>query len=99
MHDQLTIIVPQRGINDEGKGKKHALYRLISTAKTEYVWMMDDDVILQTASLLDIRPSTTVRPLSLLDFDLLILPLRMESENEKPSLLEKLQMLCGMPYP
>ena len=44
MNDQLTIIVPRRGINDEGKGKKHALYRLISEAKTEYVWMQDDDV-------------------------------------------------------
>ncbi len=88
----ISIVIPRRGINDEGKGKKHALYRLISAAKTEYVWMMDDDVILQTASLLDIRPSTTVRPLSLLDFDLLILPLRMESENENPSSLERLQI-------
>ena len=48
MHDQLTIVVPRRGINDEGKGKKHALYRLISAAETEYVWMQDDDVILHS---------------------------------------------------
>ena len=67
MHDQLTIIVPRRGINDEGKGKKHALYRLISAAETEYVWMMDDDVTFETTPLLDISPSATVRPLPLLD--------------------------------
>ena len=44
MNDNVTIVVPRRGINDEGKGKKHALYRLISAAETEYVWMQDDDV-------------------------------------------------------
>ena len=88
----LSIVVPRRGINDEGKGKKHALYRLISEAKTEYVWMQDDDVIIETTPLLDIRPSTTVRPLPLLDNDLVILPLRMESESELPSLLERLQI-------
>ena len=90
--DLITIVVPRRGINDEGKGKKHALYRLISAAQTEYVWMQDDDVIIETTPLLDIRPSTTVRPLPLLDNDLVILPLRMESESEQPSLLERLQI-------
>ena len=88
----LSIVVPRRGINDEGKGKKHALYRLISEAQTEYIWMQDDDVIIETTPLLDIRPSTTVRPLPLLDNDLVILPLRMESESEQPSLLERLQI-------
>ena len=88
----LSIVVPCRGINDEGKGKKHALYRLISEAQTEYIWMQDDDVIIETTPLLDIRPSTTVRPLPLLDNDLVILPLRMESESEQPSLLERLQI-------
>ena len=75
MNDNVTIVVPRRGINDEGKGKKYALYRLISAAETDYVWMQDDDVVLEVKGA-----------------DLLILPLRMASENEKPSLLERLQM-------
>jgi hypothetical protein len=79
---QITIVVPRRGINDEGKGKKHALYRLISAAKTEYVWMMDDDVVLEVKG----------ERLEVKGADLLILPLRMASENEKPSLLERLQI-------
>ena len=92
IQEHITVVVPRRGINDEGKGKKHALYRLISAAKTEYVWLQDDDVIIETTPLLDIRPSTTVRPLPLLDNDLVILPLRMQSEHENPSLLERLQI-------
>ena len=78
---KLSIVVPLRGINDEGKGKKHALYRLISEAQTEYVWMQDDDII---------PPSSEIQyPLT---EDLYILPLRMESESEQPSLLEQLQI-------
>ena len=46
IQEHITVVAPRRGINDEGKGKKHALYRLISAAETEYVWMMDDDVVL-----------------------------------------------------
>ena len=80
--DHITIVVPRKGINDEGKGKKHALYRLISAAKTEYVWMQDDDVILEIKG----------ERLEVKGIDLLILPLRMESKNEKPSLLEQLQI-------
>lgn len=87
MNDQLTIIVPQRGINDEGKGKKHALYRLISAAETEYVWMMDDDVVLH-----GLEDALTGYSLALKGTDLVILPLRMASKNEKPSLLERLQI-------
>ena len=71
----LSIVVPRRGINDEGKGKKHALYCLISEAQTEYIWMQDDDVVLEVKGA-----------------DLLILPLRMASENERPTLLERLQI-------
>jgi cellulose synthase/poly-beta-1,6-N-acetylglucosamine synthase-like glycosyltransferase len=79
--NHITIIVPRKGINDEGKGKKHALYRLISAAKTEYIWMQDDDII---------PPSPDIQyPLT---EDLYILPLRMESESEDPSLLERLQI-------
>ena len=81
--DHITIVVPRKGINDEGKGKKHALYRLISAAETEYVWMQDDDVVLEVKG----------ERLEVKGADLLILPLRMESENEKPSLLERLQMV------
>ena len=78
----LSIVVPRRGINDEGKGKKHALYRLISAAETEYVWMQDDDVVLEVKG----------ERLEVKGADLLILPLRMASENERPSLLERLQI-------
>ena len=92
---QITIVVPRRGINDEGKGKKHALYRLISAAETEYVWMMDDDVLpapIANSSLCE-RPIGGTPSNSLYEAsDLLILPLRMESEREKPSLLEQLQI-------
>ena len=114
----ISIIIPRRGINDEGKGKKHALYRLISAAETEYVWMQDDDIVLQSLEVkgerLEVNRSASPvdraepcrsaspvdRPLgcSLRAFaqvkgiDLLILPLRMQSENEKPSLLERLQI-------
>ena len=91
MQGHITVIVPRRGINDEGRGKKHALYRLISAAETEYVWMQDDDVAFKTAELSDcfaVGSQTAI----LFDNDLLILPLRMESKNEKPSLLERLQI-------
>ena len=92
---QITIIVPRRGINDEGKGKKHALYRLISAAETDYVWMMDDDVLpapIANSSLCE-RPIGGTPSNSLYEVsDLLILPLRMESENKRPSLLERLQI-------
>lgn len=80
--ENISIIVPRRGINDEGKGKKHALYRLISAAATEYVWLMDDDVVIKDFEL----------RIKNYNCDLLILPLRMESENEDPSLLERLQI-------
>ena len=78
-------ITPIRGVNDDNLGKKHALSKLIHAATSEYVWLHDDDVILPQAveKTFDIRHST---------FDLIILPLRMESENERPSLLEKLQI-------
>ena len=105
-NSKITIIVPRRGINDEGKGKKHALYRLISKAQTEYVWMQDDDVIIKNdelrmmnlsfESLQDKKDNMDVDhskfKIQNSKFDLLILPLRMESENEHPSLLERLQI-------
>ena len=71
----ITRIIPQRGINDEGKGKKFALHKLISAATSDYVWLLDDDVIAPQDT-----PQTTA--------DLLILPLRMEGGK---TLLERLQ--------
>ena len=84
---KLSIVIPRRGINDDGKGKKHALYRLISEAQTEYVWMLDDDVVFNS-----LEDSLSDYSLAFDDADLVILPLRMESENEHPSLLERLQI-------
>lgn len=98
---QITIVVPRRGINDEGKGKKHALYRLISAAETDYVWMMDDDILpspICSSIFSEHRERSTAKQSTasiesdLQQSDLLILPLRMESEREKPSLLERLQI-------
>lgn len=86
-------MVPRRGINDEGRGKKHALHRLISAATTDYVWLQDDDVcwddlelgIKNFEGILDNTPSAS-------QSDLYILPLRMVSERAHPSLLERLQI-------
>lgn len=75
-------ITPIRGVNDDNLGKKHALSKLIHAATSEYVWLHDDDIVL---------PKSTQKAV-LLDGDLLILPLRMESLFGKPSLLERLQI-------
>ena len=101
IQEHITVVIPRRGINDEGKGKKHALYRLISAAETEYVWMQDDDIVLH--SLEDALTGYSLKapqnamgifgdPAKFKGADLLILPLRMESESEHPSLLERLQI-------
>ena len=82
IQEHITKVIPRKGVNDERKGKKHALYRLISAAETEYVWMMDDDVVLEVKG----------ERLEIKGADLLILPLRMVPENERPSLLERLQI-------
>ena len=87
IQEHITVVIPRRGINDEGKGKKHALYRLISAAETDYVWMQDDDVILHS-----LEDALSGYSLEVKGMDLLILTLRMESENERPSLLERLQI-------
>ena len=75
-------ITPVKGVNDDNLGKKHALSKLIHAASSEYIWLHDDDVVL---------PPATQKAI-ILDGDLIILPLRMESEHENPSLLEKLQI-------
>jgi len=78
-----STIIPRRGINDDNNGKKHALYKLISAASTNYVWLQDDDI----------SPSPIHRfadsPINLPPADLYILPLRMQGGN---TLLERLQM-------
>lgn len=84
---RYTIIVPTRtphpGVQDgvlysydEGRGKKWALYRGISAAGTDYVYLTDDDVPLPQSI-----PDT--------DADMLIFPLRMEGGD---SLIERLQI-------
>jgi hypothetical protein len=78
----VTHITPIRGVNDDNLGKKHALSKLIHAATTEYVWLHDDDVILPPAATEPVCQHS----------GLVILPLKMESESDKPSLLEKLQI-------
>ena len=79
----IQHITPIRGVNDDNLGKKHALSKLIHAANSEYVWMHDDDVVL---------PEACEKAVLLGEADLVILPLRMESESDKPSLLERLQI-------
>lgn len=75
-------ITPIKGVNDDNLGKKHALSKLIHAATSEYVWLHDDDIVL---------PPACAKVVAL-EGDLLILPLKMESENAAPSLLERLQI-------
>ena len=79
----ISHITPIRGINDDNLGKKHALSKLIHAATSEYVWLHDDDIVL---------PPVLQRSGLKAAGDLVILPLKMESEHTKPSLLEKLQI-------
>lgn len=72
----MQVIIPRKGINDEGKGKKFALLKLISAASSDYVWLQDDDIT---------PPSSTPD----LNADLIILPLRMSAGSG--SLLCRLQ--------
>ena len=93
----ITHIVPRKGINDEGKGKKFALGKLIRNTATTYVWLHDDDVILPPAATEPVcQPegrSVFCQPKAVCQRSgLVILPLKMESESDKPSLLEKLQI-------
>ena len=85
----LTHITPIKGVNDEGKGKKYALSKLIHAATSEYVWLHDDDIVLPEAVK---KPNLTFPKGKELTADLYILPLKMESESDEPSLLEKLQI-------
>lgn len=72
----ITTVIPRRGINDDGLGKKHALRKLIAAATTEFVYLTDDDVVPPA-----VLPETTA--------DLVIMPLRMQGGD---SLIEQLQI-------
>lgn len=96
-HERISAVVPSRGVNDEGKGKKYALQRLISQADTEFVWMMDDDIlpapwVCSSESMAGFK-LPCVTGVNWDEIDLLILPLRMEvEEGRNANLLERLQM-------
>ncbi len=79
-------ITPIKGVNDDNLGKKHALSKLIHAATSEYVWLHDDDVVLPEAVNVQSDKVQCTKA------DLIILPLRMESLYDKPSLLERLQI-------
>ncbi|MBQ0137423.1 MAG: glycosyltransferase, partial [Bacteroidales bacterium] len=79
----VNRIIPRRGINDDNKGKKYALHKLISAATAEYVWLMDDDITPAPASQSPILHSLIG------DADLYILPIQMVGGD---SLLERLQI-------
>ena len=69
-----TVPVFQDGLltriqTDEGRGKKHALMQAMPLMESEFVWLCDADVL------------PPPMPVSLPDADLIILPLRMESEH------------------
>ena len=94
-HRRVSIahVTPIRGVNDEGKGKKFALSKLIHAAEAEYVWMHDDDVVLPEAAK---EPNLTF-PEGKENLDLIILPLCMESAlslegRGGEGLLERLQI-------
>ena len=84
MSATLAHITPVRGVNDEGKGKKHALHRLIHASDAEVLWLHDDDIE---------RPIATDNEAiaQLGDADLLILPLRMQATQD--NLLQRLQII------
>ena len=91
----LTHITPIRGVNDDNLGKKHALSKLIHAATSEYVWLHDDDIVLPKAAKV---PNLTFPKGKEQAPDLIILPLRMESDSlllgrGGVGLLEKLQIV------
>ena len=88
----VTHITPIRGVNDDNLGKKHALSKLIHAATTEYVWLHDGDVVWPPVCQPEGR-SVFCQPKAVCQHSgLVILPLKMESESDEPSLLEKLQI-------
>ena len=84
MPTTLAHITPIRGVNDEGKGKKHALHRLIHATEADVLWLHDDDIIRPTAT--DAEAIATLG-----DAGLLILPLRMQTTQS--TLIQRLQVI------
>lgn len=84
MAGTIAHITPIRGVNDEGKGKKHALHRLIHATEADILWLHDDDVQLPTAG-------DTEALQAMEQTDLMILPLRMQADY--PTLIEQLQVI------
>jgi len=84
MTASLAHITPIRGVNDEGKGKKHALHRLIHATDAEVLWLHDDDILPPTAT-----DAEAVAALG--DADLLILPLHMQTTQH--TLIQRLQVI------
>ena len=84
MNGTLAHITPIRGVNDEGRGKKHALHLLIHATDAEVLWLHDNDIV---------RPAAGDREAlaQLGEADLLILPLRMRTTQD--SLLQRLQVI------
>lgn len=84
MSAEVAHITPVRGVNDEGKGKKHALHLLVHAAKAEVLWLHDNDII---------RPAAgDAEALAYMgNADLLLLPLRMQVVHD--TLLERLQVI------
>lgn len=85
--ETITHITPIRGVNDDNKGKKHALSQLIHATQADFIWMHDDDVC---------WPSAAQDEEKTHDWngwgDLVVLPLTMESEKAHLNLLEQLQI-------
>ena len=104
----ISHITPIRGVNDDNLGKKHALSKLIHAASGEYVWLHDDDVVMppilqsegRSCSVSGLTTQWSYSPQGGRMADLIILPLRMESDSlllgrdgvGSPSLLERLQI-------
>ena len=84
MAETLAHITPIRGINDEGKGKKHALHRLVHACTADILWLHDDDIQLPAAD--DAQAVSAMQ-----QTDLLILPLRMQAVHT--TLVEQLQVI------
>ncbi|MBQ7530417.1 MAG: glycosyltransferase [Paludibacteraceae bacterium] len=84
MSATLAHITPVRGVNDEGKGKKHALHCLVNATDAEVLWLHDNDIERP-------RASDEEALAALGDADMLILPLRMRTMRN--TLIERLQVI------
>ena len=93
----ISHITPIHGVNDDNRGKKHALSKLIHATTSDYLWLHDDDVVWPPVCQSEGRSvSEAVCALSG-EADLIILPLRMEPDSLLEGrvgvgLLEKLQI-------